>query len=172
LALNSIKDVVDFKKSSNLEIIGVGYTVYIGSEYESQMLSEAAQIVYQAHMNDLLAILWVYPRGKSVKNERDADIIAGAAGVAACLGADFVKINPPEGDVGLLKQAVMAAGRTKVICSGGEKKSEDVFLQELKDQITIGVFGCAIGRNIHQREEKEAIEFCKKIKKVLSDSSK
>ena len=28
-------------------------------------------------------------------DEKDAALIAGAAGTALCLGADFVKVNPP-----------------------------------------------------------------------------
>ena len=43
-------------------------------------------------------MLWIYPRGKAVADEKDAHLIAGAAGAAACLGADFVKCNPPKGD--------------------------------------------------------------------------
>jgi fructose-bisphosphate aldolase/6-deoxy-5-ketofructose 1-phosphate synthase len=165
LAINSVEDVVKFKKQTKLKIVGVGYTVYIGSEYESEMLTQASKIVYEAHQNGLVVILWMYPRGKAVKNELDANIIAGAAGIGACLGADFVKINSPKGD---LKQAVCAAGRTKVICSGGKKVDDDKFLKNLKDQIKLaGISGCAVGRNIYQRTEKEAIKFCKKIDKIV-----
>ena len=32
---------------------------------------------------------------KQVFREKEAHLIAGAAGVAACLGADFVKLHPP-----------------------------------------------------------------------------
>ena len=44
----------------------------------------------------LSLVLWIYPRGKAVPDEKDPDLIAGAAGVALCLGADFVKVNPPK----------------------------------------------------------------------------
>lgn len=167
LALHSVADVVQFANQTKLSIVGVGYTVYLGSEYEAQMLAQAAQVVYQAHQHDLLAILWMYPRGKSVTDERDPQLLAGAASVAACLGADFVKINPPD-KAENLKNIVVAAGKTKVICSGGDKQDEDKFLQALQDQITIGhTCGCAVGRNIHQRELSQAVALCEKIKKVL-----
>ena len=45
-------------------------------------------------------MLWIYPRGKAVTAEKDPDLIAGAAGVALCLGADFVKVNPPKPEDG------------------------------------------------------------------------
>jgi len=168
LLLHSVIDVVQFQNQTDLNIVGVGYTVYLGSEYESQMLVQAAQVVSHAHQNGLLAILWMYPRGCAVKDEQDADLIAGAAGVAACLGADFVKVNPPE-STKALKIAVCAAGRAGVICSGGAKKSEKKFLQELQDQITSGgAAGCAVGRNIHQRNLADAIALCEKIEKIMA----
>lgn len=41
----------------------------------------------------LSAVLWMYPRGKAVKDEKEPRLIARATGVAACLGSDFVKVN-------------------------------------------------------------------------------
>jgi fructose-bisphosphate aldolase/6-deoxy-5-ketofructose 1-phosphate synthase len=166
LALHSVEDVVEFRDHKKLKIFGVGYTVYLGSEYESQMLSQAAQVVYKAHRAGLKAILWMYPRGKAIKDERDGDLIAGAAGAGSALGADFVKVNPPE-KIESLKDAVTAAGRTGVLCSGGKKKDPDAFLKELKEQLAFGTAGCAVGRNIHELPEKEAVELCKKIAGLL-----
>jgi fructose-bisphosphate aldolase / 6-deoxy-5-ketofructose 1-phosphate synthase len=175
--LNTVDDVIEFQKNTNLSIVGVGYTIYLGSQYEHIMLHEAAQIVLQAHKNGLLVILWMYPRGKAIENEKDADLIAGAAGVGACLGADFVKINPPYAKTVLqsaqhLKQASLAAGRTKVVCSGGEKKNAHDFLDELYLQIKGGgVHGCAVGRNIHQKTLKDAIKFCDAIAAIVIDGA-
>lgn len=162
-----IQQVMEFKKHSGLNIIGVGYTVYVGSEHESIMYQEAAQIAYHAHLNGLIAVFWMYPRGKAVTHEKYPHIIAGAAGVGACLGADFVKVNYPvlaEGDTRnpseALKEAVLAAGRTKLICAGGSNTTAEQYLQHLHDQMHIaGAHGTAAGRNIHQRPLEEAIRF-------------
>lgn len=169
LAWVDIEDVIDFKKQTGLNIIGVGYTIYPGSEYEADMLKEAARITYRAHKEGLLVVIWSYPRGKAVKDERDPHLIAGAAGLAACIGADFVKVNPPKDQDGkenpsLLKEAVLAAGRTRVICAGGKSIQPREFLQKLYDQIHMaGVSGNATGRNIHQKSLEEAIRFCNAI---------
>ncbi|HZD43247.1 MAG TPA: aldolase, partial [Methanomicrobiales archaeon] len=140
--LYSLQDVIEFRDRSGLEIAAVGYTVYLGSEYESEMLGQAARLVYHAHKHGLLTVLWMYPRGKSVKDERDAHLIAGAAGVASALGSDFTKVNQPleEGVASgeLLKEATAAAGRTRVICSGGPSVDVRAFLQRLYDQIHTG----------------------------------
>jgi fructose-bisphosphate aldolase / 6-deoxy-5-ketofructose 1-phosphate synthase len=172
---HSVADVAAFKSHTGLDIVGVGITVYLGSEYESRMLAAAAQAVYEAHQNGLLAIVWMYPRGRAVTDERHPDIIAGAAGVAACLGADFVKVNAPKASDGrksaeLLHTATMAAGSTKVICSGGSAKDATHFLQDLHHQIhSGGAQGAAIGRNIHQKSLPEAIKFCHALSALIID---
>ncbi len=156
--LVSIEQVAEFKKNSGLNILGVGYTVYIGSEFESDMLTEAAQVVYEAHQNGLITVLWMYPRGKEVKDEKDPHLVAGAAGVAACLGTDFTKVNFPKGTAEEFREAILAAGKTKVVCAGGSSKDVKDFLQDIYDKIHIsGAAGNATGRNIHQKPLKEAI---------------
>jgi fructose-bisphosphate aldolase/6-deoxy-5-ketofructose 1-phosphate synthase len=169
--LVDVEQVVDFKKNSGLEIVGIGYTIYLGSEYEHIMLREAAQAVYKAHQAGLLSVLWIYPRGQAVKDEKDPDLIAGATGVAATLGADFVKVNAPKKDgvagAELLIQAVKAAGKTKVICAGGSSTDPKAFLKSLHDQINIaGVSGNATGRNIHQKSFEEAVRMCNAISAI------
>ncbi|MCJ7663561.1 MAG: aldolase [Desulfobacterales bacterium] len=163
-----VEQVVAFQKSSSLNIVGVGYTIYLGSEYEATMLQQAAQIVYQAHQHGLITVLWIYPRGKAVKDERDPHLIAGATGAAASLGTDFVKVNYPkkEGHTSkeIFKEAVRAAGRTKVVCAGGSSVDEKTFLQTLHDQINVsGASGNATGRNIHQKSLDEAVRMCNAI---------
>ena len=169
---HSMDEVMDFKRSSGLNIIGVGYTIYIGSWYESDMFRQAAHIVYRAHKEGLITVLWMYPRGHAVKNEKDPHIIAGGAGIACTLGADFVKLNYPKLDgkksSELLKESVRAAGRTGVVCVGGSKKPPREFLQDVYDQIHIsGSRGAAIGRNIFQRPLEEAIRMSSAVSAVI-----
>ena len=163
-----VRKVVEFRDNSGLNILAVGYTVYLGSEYEAEMLRQAAQIVYNAHQHGLITVLWVYPRGKAVADEKDPHLIAGATGVAACLGSDFVKVNYPkkEGHESkeLFKEAVLAAGHTKVVCAGGSSVDVKGFLQRLHDQIFVsGASGNATGRNIHQKSSEDAIRICNAI---------
>jgi fructose-bisphosphate aldolase/6-deoxy-5-ketofructose 1-phosphate synthase len=163
-----VAQVAKFKEQSGLSILGVGYTIYLGSEREGEMLREAAQLVFQAHQMGLLTVLWIYPRGKAVKDEKDPHLIAGAAGVAATLGSDFVKVNYPQkagqDSAHIFREAVQAAGRTGVICAGGEITDARVFLQRLYDQIHVsGASGNATGRNIHQRPLAEAVRLCNSI---------
>jgi fructose-bisphosphate aldolase/6-deoxy-5-ketofructose 1-phosphate synthase len=166
-SISSVEEVVEFKRNSGLDIVGVGYTVYLGSEFEAEMLKGASRMVYEAHKNGLISVLWMYPRGKAVKDEKDAHLVAGAAGVAVTLGTDFVKVSPPKKDgeysKELLKETIMAAGRTKVACAGGSAVDVRAFLERLYDQIQIGASGNATGRNIHQKSLKEAVAMCNAI---------
>ncbi len=170
----TVKDVATFHRSSGLRILGVGYTVYVGSEYESQMLYEAAQTAFEAHLNGYVTVFWMYPRGRAVHDEKDPHLIAGAAGVGACLGADFVKVNYPEKEgvdaAEAFKEAVAAAGRTGVVCAGGESGEVRPFLQRLHDQIhTSGARGNATGRNVHQKPLDEAVKMCNAIYALTVD---
>jgi DhnA family fructose-bisphosphate aldolase class Ia len=163
-----VEQVAAFQKSSNVNIVGVGYTIYLGSEYEAVMLHQAAEIVFAAHQHGLITVLWIYPRGKAVKDEKDPHLIAGATGAAAALGADFVKVNYPKKEgfesKEIFKEAVRAAGRTKVVCAGGSNVDVKQFLQTLHDQIYVsGAAGNATGRNIHQKSLEEAIRMCNAI---------
>lgn len=169
-ALWRVEDVLRVKETSGLQIAGIGYTCYLGSEFESDMLAEAAQLVHQAHRQGLLSVIWMYPRGKAVPNEKDPHLIAGACGVAVCLGADFVKVNYPlqcEAPEEAFKEAVWAAGRTGVICAGGESADPSNFLLQLHKQIHIaGAVGNATGRNIHQRSLDCAVRLCNAISAI------
>jgi DhnA family fructose-bisphosphate aldolase class Ia len=163
-----VQQVVDFRDNSKLKILGVGYTIYLGSEHEAEMLHQAAQIIYNAHQHGLITVLWMYPRGKAVKDERDPHLIADATGVAACLGSDFVKVNYPKKEgyesKEIFKEAILAAGRTKVVCAGGASEDVGLFLRTLHDQIHVsGASGNATGRNIHQKSLEEAILMCNAI---------
>lgn len=165
-------------RENGVNVVGLGYTIYLGSEYEATMMAEAGQLIAQAHELGLLVVLWIYPRGKAVTAEKDPELIAGAAGVALCLGGDFVKVNPPKPEDGktpaeALSIAAKAAGRTGLVCAGGGTVDAKTFLTQLYDQIHVGgACGNATGRNIHQRSLDEAVRLTKAISAItLADAS-
>ena len=173
--LSDLESVLDMR-DAGINIVGLGYTIYLGSEFEAQLVEEAGQLIAEAHANGLIVVLWIYPRGKAVTAEKDAGLIAGAAGCALCLGADFVKVNPPAAtesatSAELLKQASLAAGRTGLVCAGGSTVDAETFLTQLWEQIHVGgADGNATGRNIHQRSLEEAVRLTKAISAItLSD---
>ncbi len=174
----TVEDVVRFKKQSGLKIVAVGYTIYLGGKFEAEMLAEAAKLITEAHQNGLLTVIWMYPRGKNIKEE-NIHTIAGGAGVAAALGTDFVKVKYPyttkskKTTAEKFKEVTNAAGRTKIICVGGKRRNEKEILEQLKKQIKIaGTAGIAIGRNIHQLPLADALRLSQKISEIIFPSPK
>jgi class I fructose-bisphosphate aldolase len=142
----------------------VGFTLYPGSAYEKDMFREFEGIQREAHKKGLPVICWIYPRGKSVKGRRKNELMAYATRIGLELGADIIKIEPT-GKKEDLAWAVKSAGRAKVVIAGGKKKSEKELLNEIKDAVSIGVSGLAIGRNVWQ--DKTPLKLAEKIRKVI-----
>lgn len=173
----TIDQIVKFKKQSGLKIVGVGYTLYLGGRYEAEMLAEAAQLISAAHQQGLIAVLWVYPRGQGIKEE-NIHTIAGGAGVAACLDADFVKLKYPYSGrnpkltIKKYQEVIQAAGRTKIICVGGSQRETKELLATTKLQLANGLYGLAIGRNLHQRPLGAATKLTADLAKIIHAPTK
>jgi len=142
----------------------IGFTIYIGSEFEAEIFEDFRVIQEEAHAKGLPVITWIYPRGKAVKNDVSREMMAYAARTGLELGSDIVKMKYG-GKPADLKWAVKAAGRTKIIISGGSKKSEKEFLKEVKDIMRSGASGLAIGRNVWQHPNP--LELTKKLKRIV-----
>ncbi|MGC8651199.1 MAG: class I fructose-bisphosphate aldolase [Minisyncoccia bacterium] len=143
---------------------GVGYTIYLGSEYENKMFEDFGKIQEEAHQLNMAAIAWIYPRGKAILKENDSEIIKYASRIGLELGADLIKIKYPDNDE-VLKEIVKFSGKTKVVLSGGEKDTEEEFLAKVKKVMERGFIGIAVGRNVWQREN--ALEISEKIKQII-----
>jgi class I fructose-bisphosphate aldolase len=158
------KQLCTIEEAISLGASAVGYTIYIGSEYEPIMMEEFENIERQAHASGLPVIAWIYPRGKSIKNKSESELLAYSARVALEIGADVVKLKPTE-SLSDLKWAVKSAGRCKVVFAGGEKTSEQHFLKEAKLIMKSKASGIAVGRNIWQHPNP--IKLSKELKKIV-----
>ncbi len=142
----------------------VGYTIYIGSEYETKMTEEFGQIEQEAEKAEIPVIAWMYPRGRNVPDESDPKVIAYAARVGLELGADIVKIRYT-GDPASFKWVVQNAGKTKVVVMGGSKEPEETFLERTRIVMEAGAIGLAVGRNVWQAEKPLAV--AEKIAQII-----
>jgi len=134
----------------------VGFTLYGGSNSEIEMAEEFCDAHEAAREHDLPVVMWAYPRGQGLKNDKKPGTIAYAARQALELGADVAKVKYP-GSKDAMEEVVEMAGKTKVIMSGGSKTSDREFLESVKAVIDAGGAGLAVGRNIFQRESPERI---------------
>ncbi len=151
------------KRAKKLGAKAVGYTIYPGSKYEQQMYVELGRIIEEAHKENLKVIVWSYPRGNNV-DEMNTDVIAYAARIASELGADYIKLkynNDKPGFEWILKNS----GKAKVLVSGGSKKSLKEEFEIIKEVLSLGASGIAIGRNVWQDEKP--ISFSKAIEGLV-----
>ena len=116
------------KEALKLGAVAVGYTIYIGSEYESVMMKEFDGIEEEAHKLGIPVIAWIYPRGKSIEKKSEGELMAYAARTGLEIGADLIKMKY-NGNVKDLTWSVKVAGKSKIVIAGGIKEGEKNFLR-------------------------------------------
>lgn len=148
-----------------LGAVGVGYTIYVGSEKEQEMIQEFSKIEEEAHKKGLFVMGWMYPRGHHVVSDTDPKILEYAAHLGLELNADAVKVKYT-GDVESYKRVVQVAGKTKVFVVGGEKMDNVADLYKSTQEILeAGAVGLAVGRNIWQAENP--LEVAEKLARII-----
>ncbi len=134
----------------------VGFTMYAGSDYEGRMFEEFRRVQEEARRYDVPVVMWAYPRGRPIKNDKKTSIISYAARIGLELGADMVKCKYT-GSRESWEKVVDVSGDMKSVMSGGSKKSDEAFLEQVHSVIEAGGNGLAVGRNVFQRENPEDI---------------
>lgn len=142
----------------------VGYTIYIGSAFESKMLKEFENIEREAHAKKIPVIAWVYPRGKSIAEKKPEELMAYSARAGLEIGADIVKLHY-SGKLKDLKWAVKSAGKCNLVVAGGAKANEKEFLKQAREVMHSGVMGLAIGRNVWQNSEP--LKISRKLREIV-----
>jgi class I fructose-bisphosphate aldolase len=142
----------------------LGFTLYGGSNHEIEMAEEFRKAQEKAREHDLPMVMWSYPRGQGLRSDRDPETIAYAARLALELGADVAKVKYP-GTPEAMEWAVEAAGKTKVVMSGGSKSDDHAFLKQVEECISAGGKGLAVGRNVFQRDNP--VQILDALEKVI-----
>jgi len=153
------------EKAAALGAVGVGYTIYVGSEHEEKMMVEFSRIEDEAHERGMIVIAWMYPRGKKVVGrESDGDVVAYGARLGLEMNADFVKV-PYTGDVESFGWVVKAAGKSGVLAQGGKKVDWENLDQDVTNVMQAGAKGIAIGRNVWQ--DPNPVEVARKLGEIV-----
>ncbi len=170
----------------------IGFTIYPGSSARKEMYEEIAMAAQEAKRVGLVVVIWSYPRGEglSKQGETAVDVVAYSAQIAAQLGAHIIKVKPPTEHVEqpeckkvFAEQGVKVAemadrtrhvvessfnGKRVVIFSGGEAKSTEEVLQEVRGLAQGGSFGSIMGRNAFQRPKAEAIQLLQQVMDIYA----
>lgn len=170
----------------------VGYTLYVGSPRQDEDILQFLTVRQEAEEAGLPIVMWAYPRGKFADEKGGKDtfaFVAYAARLANELGADICKINVPKSieanhynEEGQFKEynqyfglspqerlawAVVNAGSTGVLVSGGSKLNDEDMLNKVEMIVNAGVDGLIFGRNMWQRPFEQALKITKKVKEIL-----
>lgn len=168
-----------------LGCVGIGITIYPGSNNCDDMLEQVQHIFQSAKTMGLVCIIWCYPRGVGIKDDTAFDTICYAAHIGAIAGAHIIKVKLPSGNVtntkfldgyeklGInlqnlaerVKHVKKCAfdGRRIVLFSGGAAKDTNSLIDEIKAISDGGGDGSIIGRNLFQRPRPEAVELVQQI---------
>jgi len=173
-----------------LGCVGVGFTIYPGSDACYHMMEELKDIIHEAKAKGLVPVVWSYPRGGKISKDGETalDVVAYAAHMAALLGATIIKVKPPkamidleaakgayekaEVPMGTMRERiahVMQAtfnGKRLVVFSGGEAKGTEGLLAEIKEIRDGGGNGSIIGRNSFQRPKEQALELLDQVVRI------
>ncbi|MCI0650446.1 MAG: class I fructose-bisphosphate aldolase [Planctomycetes bacterium] len=170
-----------------LGCVGIGYTIYPGSDFRLDMYSKIRGLAEEAKRNGLAVVIWSYPRGSSLSKQGETaiDVTGYAAHIAAELGAHIVKVKLPSAHLeqeaakkvylenkvpvetltDRVRHVVQCTfnGRRIVIFSGGATASDETVFDEVRAIRDGGGFGSIIGRNSFQRKRPDALKFLDKI---------
>jgi class I fructose-bisphosphate aldolase len=88
------------EQAYNMGALGVGATIYYGSEQSSRQIVEVSKAFEQAHKLGMFTVLWCYLRNNAFKKDKDYHTAADLTGQANHLGvtieADIIKQKQPE----------------------------------------------------------------------------
>jgi len=95
------------RQAFELGAVGVGATIYFGSEQSNRQIIEVSEAFEEAHSLGLFTVLWCYLRNPAFKTEQgDMHVAADLTGQANHLGvtieADIIKQKQPERNGGYL----------------------------------------------------------------------
>ena len=94
------------KQAWDMGCVGVGATIYWGSDGATRQLQEVSAAFQAAHEMGMITILWCYTRNPAFKQDKDYHVSADLTGQANHLGvtleADIIKQKLPENNGGYL----------------------------------------------------------------------
>ena len=134
------------QQAFDMGAVGVGATIYFGSDESSRQINEISEAFEMAHELGLVTILWCYLRNPAFKVGKDdyhasADLTGQANHIGVTIQADIIKQKQPENN----------RGYEALNKSGSYGKYDDLMYSELSgdnpiDLTRYQVMNCYMGR--------------------------
>ena len=105
------------QQAYDLGAVGVGATIYFGSDQSTRQIREVATAFAEAHRLGMFTVLWCYLRNSAFKQDVDyhvsADLTSQANHLGVTIGADIIKQKLPENNGGY--NALSGYGKTSTL---------------------------------------------------------
>jgi len=93
------------KQAFEMGAVGVGATIYFGTESSRRQITEISQAFHHAHELGMFTVLWCYLRNPAFKTKDQdfhvaADLTSQANHIGVTIEADIIKQKQPENDGG------------------------------------------------------------------------
>ena len=94
-------------EAANLGAVGVGATIYFGSDEATRQIQEVSAAFQEAHQLGLFTVLWCYLRNSAFKKDGvdysvSADLTGQANHIGVTIEADIIKQKQPENNGGYM----------------------------------------------------------------------
>ena len=134
----------------------VSVHINIGAKEEPEMLYNLGMISDECDEWNIPLIAMMYPRGETIKNQYDPEIVAHTARIGAEAGADIVK-SVYTGEVNSFRKVVKSCPVPIVIAGGPKAKTDKDIVEMCFGAMEAGAKGVTFGRNIFQHRNPPAI---------------
>jgi len=155
--------MVSIQEAIRLNVSAVALSIYVGSKYEHQTLTNLAKLIDQAQDYGI-PVLAVTAVGKELA-KRDAHYLSLSCRIAAELGAQIVKTYYCED----FEKVVKSCPVPLVIAGGPKLKKEEDALEMAYSALSCGAKGVDMGRNIWQ--SRWPIAMVSAIRQIVHDKA-
>lgn len=146
----------------------VSVHVNLGGPDDDRMLADLGTMAGAANRFGMPLLAMMYPRGPSVDDPYDVDVVKHVARVGVELGADVVKTlytGTPE----TFREVVRGTPVPVVVAGGPKLESAREVLEMVAGALEAGAAGVSIGRNVFQA--KDPIGMTRAIARILFDGA-
>jgi len=160
--------VTDVEEAIALGAEAISVHVNLGGEDDDRMLADLGATATRCARFGMPLLAMMYPRGPSVKNPYDVEVVKHVARVGAELGADVVKTlytGSPE----TFREVVRGCPVPVLVAGGPKLDSERAALGMIEGAIAGGAAGVSFGRNVFQ--SKDPIGITRAIARMLFDGA-
>jgi fructose-bisphosphate aldolase/2-amino-3,7-dideoxy-D-threo-hept-6-ulosonate synthase len=158
--------VGDVKTAVRRGADAVSVHINVGSETEPHQLQDLGRVADECEEYGMPLMAMTYVRGPDV--EVNVENVAHATRLGAELGADVVK-TAYTGDPDEYEHVVEGCPVPVVIAGGPKAETKREVLRDIRDAMDAGARGVAMGRNVFQQEDVEAMT--RAVSRVVHDGA-